>query len=378
MLSSHYALAQGPLSNLADQLEKADCYRAEATFSVLLPNAEDPVSYNVKLESKAQSGDTLSPVAYLVEWEADSAANAGGNGFCAYFDGNFFRYTRGKLQENHAADNAVPFAPGGNIWRGVQHRDNYASLLPYSLAVRLREMDADSTYEVKVADAGGRSVVKGSQRKRGYTISEFEYVFDSDGMPLSWEVTGNPGEMTEQLVTAAYRLSPGNCSPITEPRLIDSYPEEFERFRHDSFSLNSLKGTPLPDINEANTAGGRFSHHRGEPMGRPVVMAVTSCSVDGNEDMIASLRSAMDALPFSADLVVAFVDTDLEAVEETMGTLRPGETALRNSRAMVRDLGIVDFPSIIFVKSDGTVSDIHVGRNNKLCDIVISKTMAGK
>lgn len=44
-----------------------------------------------------------------------------------------------------------------------------------------------------------------------------------------------------------------------------------------------------------------------------------------------------------------------------------------SARELAANCGVADTPSVIFCRADGTVADIHVGRNNDLRDIVIQK-----
>lgn len=362
-------------ADLASSLESMGCYRANARFEVLMPNADTPVGYDVAIESVATQGDSLSPADYYIAWKPLSAN--GGEGFSAYFDGNYFRYSGGKLQENHAAKNPEPFAPGGNLQRGVQHTDRFAALLPHSLGTLMREMSADTAYHVALStNSMGNILVKGRREMRGYVVSEFTYEFSPEAAPLRWETTSNPGEMAEQVVTVTYTPSSEPCRSINEALLTGLHPEEFEKYRRDSFTLANLPGNPLPGFSAATTDGGRYTRLRGDEMGQPTLIAVTSGAIDGNRELLADLRSALDALPFSVNLIVAFVDTDTDAIEEAVGATIPGETILRNARSLVRNCGVVDYPSIIFVKPDGTVASIHVGRNNKLRDIVIKESIS--
>lgn len=371
--SSHYAGAREQLASVADGLDRPGCYRAEARFEVLLPNAEEPVGYTVNLECIGAQSDTLSPVSYYITWQGDTATlGRNSDGFSAYYDGNYYRYNAGKLQENHAADNTAPFAPGGVCARGVHRTDRFASLLPCFLGEKLRTMQADSTYTINIMAKGDNTVVKGAQNMNGYTVNEFEYIFDGNMMPLKWELVSNPGEMAEQTVTVTYAMQKPMCDSISEQGLIARHPEEFEKYRRDSFSLTSLKGQPMPSVSAATTAGGRFNYNRGEEMGQPCVMAVLRGDVAGNDEVVEALRAASESLPFATRLIFAFTDTDPDDINELTGPARPGETILRNARGVVRDFGVVDFPALLFIDAGGTVADIHVGRNNNLKNIVIN------
>lgn len=376
LLISHCAYAEDSLFNLADRLDANECYTARATYEVLLPNTDSPVTYSVNLMSYPTKSDTLSPCEYLIDWSPvlkDKTPVM--DGFASYFNGNFFRFNGGKLLEYHFNDNPSPFAPRGYATGGVQQKEQFASLLLQMLADDLRKMAADTSYTFTIAPKASGIEVKGSQTLRGYLCSEFTYRFNAEGLPEFKEVTTNPGQMGEQVITVNYAPASTNskCYSITEQSLIEHFPEIFEKYRRDSFALESLRGALLPSFAVPTIKRDRYSHQRGEALGTPTVIAVLENSVDATAEVVAALRSAMDALPFSANLILAFTDKDTDVVSETTGAQRPGEVILVSARSLARDCGITDTPSIIFCSPDGTVADIHVGRNNNLRDIVIQK-----
>lgn len=376
LLLSHCAYAQSSLSDLAYRLDSTECYRARATYEVLLPNAELPVTYNLDLMSYSTPADSLSPCDYLVGWQPvlkDSSTAM--NGFAAYFGGNFFRFQGGKLAEYHVSENPVPFAPRGSSSHGVQFKEQFASLLPQILSSELRTIATDSTYKFSFNTVADEYVLKGEREVRGYTTAEFTYRFDRRGMPVAKEITTNPGQMGEQIITVNYTPAPtdDSCFKLTEQKLIELYPAIFEKYRMNSFTLENLRGEPLPSFAVNTLSRKRFSHVRGEGLDNITVIAVLDNSVDATADVVADLRKAIDTLPYSATLVLAFVNKDIDSVTETVESERPGEMILVSARSLARDCGVVNFPSIIFCRPDGTVADIHVGRNKMLKDIVIQK-----
>lgn len=376
LLISHCAYAEGSLLNLADRLDANECYTARATYEVLLPNTDSPVSYSIDLMSYPAKADTLSPCEYLIRWNPVLKEKTPAmDGFASYFNSNFFRFSGGKLLEYHFTDNPSPFAPRGYADGGVQQKEQFASLLPQMIADDLRKMASDSSYTFTVERKKSGTEIKGAQTIRGYLCSEFTYRFSDDGMPVFKEVTTNPDQMGEQVITVNYSpaASDNGCYTITEQTLIEHFPEIFEKYRRDSFALESLRGAPLPSFAIPTLSRDRYSHQRGEALGTPAVIAVLDNSVDGTAQVVAALRSAIDALPYSATLILAFTDKDTDIVNETTGPQRPGEVILLSARSLARDCGITDTPSIIFCRADGSVADIHVGRNNNLRDIVIQK-----
>ncbi len=340
---------------------------------MLLPNAENPIIYNLTLTSVAAPSDTLLPCRYLIEWTGRDVA---ASGFAAYFDGNFFRFRGGKLAEYHVADDVRAFAPGGNATQGVQVGEQFVSLLPVSLARLVEDIGADTAYTYSARQLPGGGVeLTGSQDYRGYRSRDFVYRFDAQGLPEHVEMVTNPEMPSEQIITVNYSYSDtaARCPDIDEAYVASRYPEVFEKYRRDSFTLEKLRGEPLPSIAVPTITRERYSRERGDTFAAPTVIAVLDSSVDGTQGVVSDLRAAIAQLPFAADLVLAFTDKDTEAIEAITGPARAGEYILISARSLARDCGVADTPSFIFCRTDGTVSDIHVGRNNNMRDIVIQK-----
>jgi len=376
LLASHCAYAQSSLSDLAERLDSTECYTARATYEVLLPNSESPVRYNISLMSYPTVADTISPCEYLVRWQPvmnDSTMSM--NGFASYYGGNFFRFSSGKLVEYHASESMMPFAPNGSAAGGVQQKEQFASILPQFLAKELHNMATDSSYTITISARASGTELKGSQTRRGYLCSEFTYCFNRDGLPTFKEITTNPGQIGEQVITVIYNYnsSPTDCHQITERTLIDDFPDIFDKYRRDSFTLENLRDEPLPSFAVATTYRSRLSHQRGDPLDALTVIAVLDSSVDATPIVVSNLRAAINALPYSASLILAFIDKDTEAITATTGPARPGEIILVSARALARNCGVTDFPSFIFCRPDGTVSDIHIGRSDDLPDIILQK-----
>ena len=318
-----------------------------ATYEVLLPNAELPVTYNLDLMSYTTRTDSLSPCDYMVGWQPvlkDSTTAL--NGFAAYFSGNFFRFQGGKLSEYHVAENSAPFAPRGSSNLGVQFKEQFAALLPQLLSKEIKTIATDSTYKYTFNTDRSGYILKGSREVRGYTTAEFTYRFDKQGMPVAKEVTTNPGQMGEQIITVNYKSAPAgaSCFNLTEQKLIELYPDIFEKYRMNSFTLDNLRGEPLPSFAVNTLSRKRFSHVRGEGLDNITVIAVLDNSVDATADVVSDLRKAMDALPYSATLVLAFVNKDIDSITETVESERPGEMVLVSARSLARDCGVVNFP----------------------------------
>lgn len=363
------------VASIGRQLADAGCYRADARFEVLQPNSDIPVVYELKLMSMPAEGDTLAPCSYLIDWTLHTPAGTTSSGFSAYADGNHYRYSNGRLQEYHATDNAVPFAPGGKVEQGVQWQAQFAEFLPQMLGRRLIEMASDTTFDMTVSSRAGMVTVSGTERVRGYDCREFSYRFDSaTGLPADAETDANPGMPSEQVMTIKYEpAQTTGCETIDEPMLIGRYPEIFERYRQDSYSLLSLPGGRMPGFEARTAGGGRYAHASGEPLASVTVFAVLDSSVGHTADVVADLRRAVAESPVPFDLVLAFTDNDAVRIGDIVGASQPGETVLTGARAMARDCGVTDTPSVIICGRDAIVSDVMIGRNNDMVSDVIQK-----
>lgn len=352
-----------------------ECYRADVVYEVLLPNAEEPVTYRLRLIGKDAPGDSLSPCNYLIDWSTTTPTGATSGGFSAYFDGNYYQFNAGKLLEYHAEDDAVPFAPGGRVMRGVQWRDRFAALLPQFIERSIKDMEADTAFTVKhTAAADGSAAISAAERRRGYVLRETVIRFSPDGSPRETETVTSPGQQSEQIITARYSApEPGPCPDISERSLVELYPAIFEKYRRDSFSLESLRGEPLPGFSVPTVTRERYSRSRGDAFATPVILAVLDPEVDATATVVEALRRAVDAVPRTCTLILAYTSNNIDTIEAAGGTPRTGETVLMSARSLARDCGVTDSPSIIFCNSDGTVSDIHVGRNKDMREIVIQK-----
>lgn len=372
--------AEAPgLDEITRSLKAITCYSATVDYTVVPPNAPEDVIYRLGFKQQSNPGDTLAPCSYLVTWELREPERLAGSGFSSYSDGNHFRYRPGKLQEYHYADDPAPFAPAGVTSRGVQNGAQFLHLLPAFLSAELETLSADTESRINITASHGKVIVKVTEIHDGYETRNCRYVFEKDMLPVEAEICFNPGQASEQTVTARYRdSSTDNCDIPSEEGLVAMFPEVFEKYRRDSYSLLSLVGGRLPDTAAPTLARERWAHRQDQNFDRPTIIAVLDSSVDSTEGVVEALRAAMDAMPFSADLIMAFTDNDLERIALITGPQRPGEIILTSARAMARDCGVADYPSFIFCRADGSVADVHIGRNNELRSIVIHKATLAK
>jgi len=373
--SSLCAYGEVSLPEIAARLRESDRWQSAARYEVIMPNADEPVTYTLNLICEPAPGDSLSPCNYLIEsFFSTYGSDNVSEGFSAYFSGNYYRFRNGKLLEFHADDDPKPFAPRGLAKGGAQMNDQFAPMLPPFMADKISLMASDSAYEYMIERHGDEIVVKGRENRGEYVANEFSYRFDNKTyMPTLWEMTTNPGQLGEQTITAQYMPGTETCPMLSEGVLIKRHSDVFAKYRRDSFSLENLHGEPLPGFTAPTSGHRRYVHNRGDAFEAPTIIAVLDSKVDATADVIGTVRNAMASLPSVCNLIIAFVDNDRDAAGELTDPILPGETVLVSARELAANCGVADTPSIIFCRVDGTVSDIHVGRNNNLREIVIQK-----
>ena len=369
------------LSDIAKALSAVGNYTDSCSYEVLLPSLPDPVAYSISLTaSPADNADTLALCRYVIDWKLPAPSGIS-EGFSAYTSGAHYRYRDHKLQEYHAEWDINPFAPMGNVARGVQNLVQFADLLPAYLGHLFMEMSTDSTYQYKVAPdslvSGERAcVVEGIRRVHGYDAAEYTYILDPTSyLPRKIELENNPGQLGEQSITVRYA---GNTSTapatITEDMLAEHYPDAFGRYRSSSYALENLPGKPLPRLVAPTTTGARYLHEHGERLAAPTIFAFVDASVGSTADVVKEIRGATDYLPFQTDVVWVFLNHRADDIEAIVPQIRPGEHLLMNARGAATECGVgADTPVLVFVGSDGIVRDYLRGYNQDFRSIVIQK-----
>lgn len=375
----------GAASSLADisrRLSATTFYADSCSYEVLLPSLPDPVTYTIALyETPVSAGDTLALCNYLIDWRLPAPSGIS-EGFSAYADGAHYRFRDSRLQEYHAQWDPVPFAPSGNVGRGVQNLAQFVDLLPVYLGDRFADMMTDTSYIYKVTPdtvvGGVRStVVEGVRRFNGYDAAEFTYILDpTTFMPRKIELENNPGQLGEQSITICYG-STGKNMPLTvidESTLADRYPDAFGRYRGSSYSLENLPGKPLPRITAPTTTGERYLHENGEALAAPTIYAFVDAEVGSTPELVSQTRAAVDYLPFNVDVVWTFINHRVDDIEAVVPSIRPGEHLLMNARGAATECGVgADTPVLLFVGADGVVKDFLRGYNQDFRSLVIQK-----
>lgn len=373
------------LDDISTRLVGTGCYADTARYEVLLASLSEPVSYDIAFESTAAPSDTLAPCNYIIRWTLNR--NGGGsNGFSAYFEGDHYRFRNRRLQEYHVTESAVPFAPSGNIYRGVQRQAQFATLLPQFLGETFAAMTRDSSYcyavtADTVCDGRAATVVKGVRRTAGADASEYVYVLDPETfLPRRIELENNPGQIGEQSISVVYGSAPTTTKcRVDYNRLVGLYPDAFGKYRQSTFGIEDLPGRPLPRIVAPTTTGERYLHERGEGFAVPTVVAFLDCTVGSTPEVVSQVRDAVSMLPFQVDVVWAFVNHRVDDVEAVVPQIVPGEHLLLNASGAARDCGIGNTsPVLVFAGTDGNVTDVVVGFNNNLASDVIQKATTAK
>lgn len=370
-------------NQLAGKLENYGLYNARAVYEVLLPTSQYPVTYDISLNSDriANSADTLAAASYLIEWSLAKDGNTS-EGFSAYFPGNHYRYRDQRLQEYHTEWDATPFNPTGDPANGVQNLAQFCDLLPQYIGKTFRKMQSDTTYKyVLHADtviSGVKCIaVDGARSFKGIEALEFIYIFEPDKLrPIKFEFDSNPGQISEQIITATYSYGHISDKPVPgkEDQLIALYPEVFEKYRESTFRLENMPGRRLPAFSIPTATGERYSFAKNDEFAAPTVIALLDAEVASSAETVSMLRKAIDLLPMQTDLILAFVNNNIDLIEQSSGRIRQGEHILMSARGLARDLGATSYPVIIVCDRSATVKDLKIGFNNDITDFVIQKT----
>ena len=365
---------------IIDSLTMHQCVNADINFSVTMPQLNDDVVYNISISQTPASGNpALLPYDYLIYWELTGRENPV-KGFSAYFNGHHYRFANERLQEYHTQWDSIPFM-SINGSGGVQRQAQFANLLPAAIGNELRRMMSDNRYTLTihtdtVISGIPRTVVNSVMNIHGSVAMEGEYILSSETfMPVCMILENNPGALSEQTVTVKYSQvsTSAQCDPITEQTLMDKYPEVFEKFRESNFRIENLPGTRLPGFALPTSTGERYSRHSSDKFRTPTIIALMDATTGFSSELVKDVRSAISSLPYSADVIWAFVNNDIDSIEAIVPSILPGDHLLTSARSLVRDYGAASLPVLIFVNTDGSVADVLLGYNNDVSEIVIQK-----
>ena len=376
------AAADVTVGNIIAALQKIECYKSNATFSVTMPQLNDDIVYSLELFQKSSPADTLMPCDYVIDWAMTSREDPV-KGFTAYFDGNHYRYAGERLQEFHMKEDPIPFCastPSDRL-RGVQRTAQFANLLPAAIAEEITRIANSDKYTVALHPdtiVAGRKCIalEAVMRLNGAIATEATYTFgQSDFLPVYFDFENNPGSLSEQTVTVRFSDSnvAADCHPISEEWLMKRYPEVFERFRESDFRIENLPGSRLPGFALPTTTGERYMRRTADGFASPTIIAILDASHSYTPELIRQLRQACDVLSFNSDLIMAFTDKNADAIEAVVPRLRTGEHLLMGASPLARDCGAASLPAVILTDTNGVVRDVIIGLNNDLTTDVIQK-----
>lgn len=373
------AMTAGDITPLLDRMASTPSYRARVLYGVLLPSAEDEITYTIDLCSEAVTDDPLSDCDFLISWTLPAPSGVS-EGFSAYSGGSLYRYRDQRLQEYHYTWDSIPFLTAGG---GVIGNTQFAELLPSRVARTIRQLAESSAPKINtsaVYDGHEAVEITGAEERNGYVSRNYRFVIDkTTALPLLIDYENNPGGISEQTVTVKFLPAVKNPAPdFSEEALIEMYPEVFERFRQSNFRVENMPGTLLPQFSLPQPDGQRMTHHRGEQLTSPAVIVFLDPEVATAAQTVSAVRSAVASLPMAFDIIWAINSTNPSHAEALTGDGAPGETTLISARPLARDCGVNAYPTLVFADRSGTVRSVHLGFNKDLESIVIEKaSLAG-
>lgn len=369
LLLSAPGLHARSLDSLASALAAMSGYSAEVEYAVTLPQAEEDVVYRVEL---IQPSDN--PESYLIDW---STQTPGGplSGFTAWFDGNFYNFRNGKLQESHPGWGPQTGADRHSPQNSVQ----FASLLPTRIAAELQTMAADTAqYTLTLTEKADALTVEALRHRRGITDAELRWTFALPAMtPLSFSADYNPGSISGQQIYARYSacgspsINPGE--PLDEAALKSLYPDVFANCRQSNFAIENMRGRQLPAFSLPLAGGnGRYTRDSATaPLDGPTAVVLINPDAGLSPRLVTDVREAVARLPREVSVLWACVSKDPEAISGLLGENRRGETAAMAAGGLALECGAASLPVIMVCESSGSISNIIIGVNNQLRDDVI-------
>jgi len=373
---------EGEVRHILETLKELECFRSNADFTVTMPQLTEDVVYKLDLESQSTLGkDELLPCRYLIDWELTGRQEPV-KGFSSYFDGHHYRFGGEKLQEYHMEWDSVPFIPRKfGLTRGVsvQRAAQFVDLLPQVIAEDIEAALSDTlsriVYHPDTLVGGKRMKVLDVDVIVGGTVGrEAEYVFDYDTyMPVRITLENSPGSIAEQTVEVKYYGSDAPCIDLNERELIERYPTVFEQYRQSNFSIENMRGKRLPGFSIPTTTGERYTRRTSDPLRAPTILVLMDQAGGFNRQLVEAVRNAADQLPYEVNVIWAFTGNNIDMIEESVPSIRPGESLLKSARSLARDCGAADLPALLLVGSDGIVRNVIIGFNKTLSNDVLQE-----
>lgn len=360
------------LNNIIQALESINNYQAEAQTNVSMPQMSDDVVYMLGLMQQKCNDDALLTMPYIIDWHLRSS-RAPKHGFSAYFNGNHFRFSGARIQEFHLPADSLAFTLSGfgTKSKGVHRSVQFFNLLPQSIALNLRALAQDSLSRIRVvADTivGGNHYIGVTAKTvvNGSVGSVSEYLFNPlTKMPERIRTENNPGSVSEQSIAVDFlSTSTAPLPRIDQQRLIELYPNEFANYRKSNFTITSLRGARLPSFSLPTSTAERFTYNQGDNFRRPTIIVMLEAYDGKSPDVRDQIHEAMAESGCAADVIWAFTDTSVDAVESVVERPQPGEHVLINAASLIKKCGASTLPAIIVADREGIVRNIFTGHNN--------------
>ena len=330
---------------------------ADVDYELLMPDRGVPLQFSLELTEQPNTGDNISPVNYLIvsypqKHTADTVS------FSAYIQGKFYKFQADRLQEIELPDTT------GVIPDDLPRNEMFASLLPSYLSEKIAAVKANHDNFIEFTPSQDSTITLSAREYFSGTLMREMLVRLSatDSLPLSLELTNNPGTANEQIIKAKYRYKPADAVQLTEMALKSRFSEIFENFSKKGFSIKSLVGRPMPSFSLPAVEGQRIAHRRGDGFQRPTVIALLA-SPDSCE-IIEHLRKSLRRIEPDIDLIYVFRDGNKDSIKSKLGNPGPTEAAATRGAALARIAGCDAYPTLIFCDTTGIIRDVATGANN--------------
>ena len=360
LASAANTLSARGIDDCVDALANMPGYRASATYSVTLPQAQDDIVYTVDLAQDPAEADS-----YLLQWSVMSPSGPV-SGFTAWFDGNFYNFRNHRLQERH--DDRDPETPAGT--RAPQNAAQFASLLPTRIAQWLREVQNEPNTAATLSEQGNELILTLVRQPADEIESEITWTFELPSMrPLKFYADYNPGSISGQQVNAVYAYG-DSLAPLpaglNEAYLRGLFPDAFEKYRESQFAVENMRGLPLPAFSLPKIGGGRLARQASDAFRAPTAVVFFDPAATLTPELIKALRGAVDRLPVDAEIIWASTEKNPDAAAQLLEPLRPGETALTGANSLALACGTAALPTILVCTPKGEISNIITGLNQNL------------
>lgn len=349
---------------LADRLSDIKNYTSQVRYEILQPDADEPVSYTITLTSADSPTDTLAPCKFLIEW-ALQRDGSDLQGFNCYVDGKIYRYRDRHLTHYAFETDSMIFLASG----GLQNKLQFTDLLPVYIAERLRSMASDSTYILTFNDSA--CTISGAQTAFGCEGMRFTYEFDPQSkLPVKSEFIFNPGEMTEQTVTARYTQSSlMRAAPFDEKNLCEKYPELFDISNQQAGGNTAkLKNTLFPTFTYTRKRGSeRLAHTRGQDdlQAPTLLVCFASGSTDRILNSVDTFRDALRKRNIRCN-VIYIIDND-----DVCENIVPSATEyfILHPESVMERNGLTAASTLVWLDKSGKVMDVVENFTEKSDDL---------